>query len=331
MKDLHERGAGRKQKISDAAPCRGEFEATREAWIRWLTKGRRLRSEVKLFGTSYISLYASRKVHNDQRALVAWADVRTLADEFGVSKSAADRAVKRLLKRGYLSRWNGDVPRSERHEDRRGRPSTAYRFTMPPAEYFSTTWREKLTRILSRLTASSGTNNDGILSRLMKEFVPLNETFCPAQIQEVPVAVGVTPGLSDIDSLNNRLAECSFALRAPSGELIVPEWNREQLDEIALLRALPNGDGVAWGEIIFTTSDGKPMMATPTIEEFVFWSSDEELGEYLKEEFYGDDPVAPAPAPTPTVAEQHTEREARERREQEFRAKHNIAEGEPLF
>jgi len=150
MSDLPQRGAGRKQKISsqDATPCRGEFEATREAWIRWIAKSK-LPDGVKFLGAHYLSIYSSREVHNAERALVAWAKLDRLGDELGISLSQAGRRVETLLKKGYLSRWTGPIPRGE-WEERRGRPSAAYRFTTPPAGYFSHSWCEKLRGIFSR-------------------------------------------------------------------------------------------------------------------------------------------------------------------------------------
>jgi len=194
MERVHDSARECKSKDAYATPCRGEFEATREAWIRWVSTGpRRMRSEVKLLAVHYISLYASRKIHNDERVLVAWPRLETLADELGITTSAADRRIKRLVKRGYLSRWTGDVPRGGRGEERRGRPSSAYRFTMPPAKYFSRSWQDKLTDIFSRLRPESGKNKEGIFSRLAAEFFPLNDSIFPARIEEMPVESGSAP------------------------------------------------------------------------------------------------------------------------------------------
>jgi len=307
----------------DAAPCRGEFEATREAWIRWLAKSN-LEDCFKFFGAYYISIYSSREVHNAERALVAWAKNETLAGDLGLSVCQAGRRLKRLVDRGYLTRWTGEVPRGER-EERRGRPSAAYRFTMPPAEYFVRTWREKLTRIFVH---SGCTKLEGIFVHLRNEFCASGDLFCASHDEEVPVAVGVAPGLSDRLSEKRLTEQDIAALRAATGE--------------SQLRA--RGE-FAWGEIGFTTSDGKPITAAPTFEEFIEYSDGQELVEFFRD--YVDDNghlIETAAEPDDTghkpdscasatveSMDVASEREVREKRERELRAKHNIPEGEPLF
>src|SRR5262245_49778504 len=201
MKRVDDSARERNIKNADAAPCRGEFEATREAWIRWITKGC-LEDGFKFFGTRLLSLYASRKVHNAERALVAWPKPETLAAEHGLSVSQAYRRIERLVEQGYLSRWTGPLPRDE-YARGRGRPSAAYRFTMPPAENFSHTWCEKLTRIFSHLRS---------------EFFASGAELFASPSEEVPVESGFAPGLFERLS-DKRLTDKDIAaLRAATGE-----------------------------------------------------------------------------------------------------------------
>ena len=317
MQDMPQGGAGRKPQNADAAPCRGEFEATREAWIRWLAKSK-LGDCFKFFGAHYLFLYSNREVHNAERALVAWAKNETLADDLGLSRSQAGRRLKRLVELGYLSPWNGPIPRAER-EERRGRPSAAYRFTMPPAEYFAHTWRAKLRGIFAH---PGCTKLEGIFAHLRNEFCASGDYFCASPDEEVPVESGVAKGLYERLSEHRLTEEDIAALRAATGNL-----GRAQGE-------------LAWGEVIAATASGKPIAAMPTFDEFIEYSDGQELLEFFRD--YVDDnrhtkesaaepgdngrkgfSAAPATAPAPAVD--------REERERAYRAKHNIPEGEPLF
>jgi len=202
---------------------------------------------------------------------VAWAKEQTLAKKLGLSRSQAGKRLKRLVERGYLKRWTRSVPRGDEREGR-GRPSSAYRFTMPPADYFARTWRAKLEGIFAH---SGRAKLEGIFARLASEFCASGDYFCASDSEDVPEKSRVAKGLSDNLHTEERLTEKECALRAPSSEWPLPaEWTQEQADEIALLRALPSGSGMfAWGAIGFTTRDGRPITAMPTIEEFVAYST----------------------------------------------------------
>src|SRR5262249_4578613 len=197
--------------------------------------------------------------------------------EHGLSVSQAYRRIERLVEQGYLSRWTGPLPRDE-YARGRGRPSAAYRFTMPPAENFSHTWCEKLTRIFSHPGCEE---LGGIFSHLRSEFFASGAELFASPSEEVPVESGFAPGLFERLS-DKRLTDKDIAAtRAGAGE-----------------RRLRSQGTWNWDEIIATTSTGGVIARAPTFDEYIEFSDGKELLEFFRD--YVDDnghPIEFAAAP----------------------------------
>src|SRR5262249_41818866 len=106
----------------------------------------------------------------------------------------------------------------------------------------------------------------GIFSHLRTEFFASRTEFFASNHEEVPVESRVAKGLYD-RLTEHRLTEGDFAaLRAATGK-----------------SRLGAREGFGWGEIGFTTADGKPIARMPTFDEFIEHSNGRDLLEFFRD------------------------------------------------
>ena len=210
--------------------------ALRDAHMRWACNDPRLTDTAKIVALTLVALYPNTTLYKSRDTLVVWPNVRALAKDCGISKSAAHRMLAELVETGHLVPWTEPVPRRKRDRDdglNGGRHSKAFAFNDPPPEILFN-WKgfERLADERgddSNLSHSrAGQIRDGHLSHHRRDkskgylsqiegvFVPNSRGICPTKMKVVPENIEPPIPPTEYNLLNRDSVESDSGARKSS-------------------------------------------------------------------------------------------------------------------